>query len=404
MSALLPVYERDLVIVSGKGSKVTDSEGRTYLDFAAGIGVNGLGYGDRKVTAAIRKQAGRVVHASNLYFTQPVIDLAERLAGMAFPARVFFTNSGTEAMEAAIKFARRIGHAEGRTELVAFEKGFHGRTMGALSLTWNERYRKPFEPLVPGVVFRPWDDLNAARAAIGPKTAAVFLEPVQGEGGVRPAPLEFVRGLADLCRERGALLVLDEVQCGLGRTGQLFAFQHAGVRPDILTLAKPLGGGLPLGAVLLREELAGALQVGDHGSTFGGNPVAAAASLAVLDQITREDFLKKVRAKGAALERGLRGLARLHPQSIKEVRGLGLMLGVEMHGSAKAVIHGLRERGVLATRAGENVLRLLPPLSVKRKEIAQLLDALGAVLSSGAGAAAGPAVAVPGPTVGGALG
>ena len=198
--------------------------------------------------------------------------------------------------------------------------------------------------------------------------------------------------------------MLDEVQCGLGRTGQLFAFQHAGVRPDILTLAKPLGGGLPLGAVLLREELAGALQVGDHGSTFGGNPVAAAASLAVLDQITREDFLKKVRAKGAALERGLRGLARLHPQSIKEVRGLGLMLGVEMHGSAKAVIHGLRERGVLATRAGENVLRLLPPLSVKRKEIAQLLDALGAVVSSGAGAAAGPAVAVPGPTVGGALG
>jgi predicted acetylornithine/succinylornithine family transaminase len=407
VSALLPVYERDLVIVSGKGSKVTDAEGRTYLDFAAGIGVNGLGYGDRKVTAAIRRQAGRVVHASNLYFTQPVIDLADRLAKMAFPSRVFFTNSGTEAMEAAIKFARRVGHAQGRTELVAFESGFHGRTMGALSITWKERYRKPFEPLVPGVVFVPWDDLSAARAAIGPKTAAVFLEPVQGEGGVRPAPLDFVRGLADLCRESGALLVLDEVQCGLGRTGLLFAYQHAGVRPDILTLAKPLGGGLPLGAVLLREELAGALQPGDHGSTFGGNPVAAAASLAVLDQITREEFLKKVRSKGATLEKGLRALGRRYPQAVKEVRGLGLMLGVEMHGPAAPVVRGLRERGVLATRAGDDVLRLLPPLSVKRKEIEQLLEALEAVLITGAGAgasAAAPSTPSPAPGLGGALG
>ncbi|HET8646730.1 MAG TPA: aminotransferase class III-fold pyridoxal phosphate-dependent enzyme, partial [Vicinamibacteria bacterium] len=245
MSSLLPVYDRDLVIVSGRGSRLTDAQGHTYLDFAAGIGVNGLGYGDRKVVAAIKRQAGRLVHASNLYFSEPVAALADRLAALSFPSRVFFSNSGTEAIEAAIKFARRMGGTEGRTELVAFERAFHGRTLGALSLTWNERYRAPFEPLVPGVAFRPWDDLSAARTAIGPRTAAVFVEPVQGEGGVRPAPLDFLRGLADLCRESGALLVLDEVQCGLGRTGKLFAYQHAGIRPDRVALAKPLGGGLP---------------------------------------------------------------------------------------------------------------------------------------------------------------
>jgi predicted acetylornithine/succinylornithine family transaminase len=386
-SALLPVYERDLVIVSGKGSRLTDSEGRTYLDFAAGIGVNGLGYGDRTVLAAIKRQAARLIHASNLYYSPPVMELAERLASLSFPARVFFTNSGTEAMEAAIKFARRIGKAAGRTELVAFERAFHGRTLGALSITWNEKYRLPFEPLLPDVVFRPWDDLTAARAAIGPRTAAVFVEPIQGEGGVRPAPLDFLRGLADLCRESGALLVCDEVQCGLGRTGRLFAYQHAGIRPDIVALAKPLGGGLPLGAVLVREELAPAMQPGDHGSTFGGNPVAAAASLAVLDQIAREDFLQKVVRKAATLEQGLRGLARRYPRSIRVVRGLGLMHGVEMHAHAAPVVRGLRDRGVLATRAGENVLRLLPPLTVKRKEIREFVDALDAVLATGAGAA-----------------
>lgn len=391
MSALLPVYERDLVIVSGKGSRVTDAEGRTYLDFAAGIGVNGLGYGDRDVQAAIKRQVGRLVHASNLYFSQPVMALADRLAALTFPSRVFFTNSGTEAMEAAIKFARRIGNPGGRTELVAFERAFHGRTLGALSITWSERYRRPFEPLVPDVLFRPWDDLTAARGAIGPRTAAVFVEPIQGEGGVRPAPLEFLRGLADLCRESGALLVIDEVQCGLGRTGRLFAYQHAGIRPDMVALAKPLGGGLPLGALLVREELAGALQVGDHGSTFGGNPVAAAAALAVLDKVASEDFLRKVARKAALLEQGLRGLARRHPRAIRVVRGLGLMLGVELHGAAAEVVRGLREQGVLATRAGDHVLRLLPPLTIKRKEVREFLDALDRVLASGAGAAPAPA-------------
>jgi predicted acetylornithine/succinylornithine family transaminase len=403
VSALLPVYERDLVIVSGKGTRLTDSEGRTYLDFAAGIGVNGLGYGDRKLLAAIKQQAARLIHSSNLYLSPPVIALADRLRALAFPSRVFFSNSGTEAMEAALKFARRIGKESGRTELVAFERAFHGRTMGALSLTWNERYRAPFEPLVPDVRFCPWDDLTAARNLIGPRTAGVFVEPVQGEGGVRPAPLEFLRGLGDLCRESGALLVLDEVQCGLGRTGRMFAYQHAGIRPDILALAKPLGGGLPLGAVLVREELIGALKVGDHGSTFGGNPVAAAASLVVLDQIGNEAFVAKVAKKGAALVRGLRAASRRHPRSIKMVRGMGLMLGIEMHGPAAEVVRGLRERGILATRAGDNVLRLLPPLNVKRKEITEFLEAFEQVLETGAGQSPAPAASTSTEPAGGAV-
>ena len=384
MSALLPVYERDLVIVSGKGTRVTDQSGKTYLDFAAGLGVNGLGYGERKVLGAIRKQAGRLIHASNLYHTEPVGLLADRLAALAFPSKVFFSNSGTEAVEAAIKFARRIGRPGGRTDLVAFERAFHGRTLGALSLTWNAKYREPFEPLIPGVKFLPWDDLKAAASGIDARTAAVFIEPVQGEGGVRPAPKEFLRGLRDICRDAGALLVSEEVQCGLGRTGKYFAYEHAGIKPDMVTLAKPLGGGLPLGAVLLREDLAGLISAGDHGSTFGGNPVAAAASLVVLDRLTEPGFLAKVEKKAGRLRRGLNRLARQH-DAIKQVRSLGLMVGIEFNGPAAPVVQALRERGVLATRAGEHVLRLLPPLVVKPKEIREFLDVFEAVLATGAG-------------------
>ena len=395
MSALLPVYDRDLVLVSGNGARVTDSEGRTYLDFAAGVGVNGLGYGDRKVLSAIRKQAGKMIHASNLYHNVPATALAERLVSLAFPAKVFFCNSGTEAVEGAIKFARRIGRDQGRTELVAFERSFHGRTLGSLSLTWTERYREPFEPLVPGVRFCPWDDLKQAALVIGPKTAAVFVEPVQGEGGVRVAPAEFLQGLADICRDAGALLVSEEVQCGLGRTGRLFAYEHANLRPDILTLAKPLGGGLPLGAILVREEIAGKIAVGDHGSTFGGNAVAAAAALAVLERLTDDGFLAKVEKRARALRRGLNVLARKH-HAVVQVRSLGLIVGVEFKGSAAPVVKGLRDQGVLATKAGDNVLRLLPPLVIKQKDIRQFLEVLDAVLSTGAGAAAPDATPVKG--------
>jgi predicted acetylornithine/succinylornithine family transaminase len=385
-SALLPIYERDLTLVKGKGSRLWDADGREWLDFAAGIAVNGFGYGDKAIVTAVKKQAERLMHASNLFHTEPGSALAERLVRIAFPSKVFFTNSGTEAWEGAMKFARRIGKEQGRTEYVAFENAFHGRSMGALSTTWTAKYREPFEPLVPGVHFCPLNDLAAAAAAVGDKTAAVMVEPVQGEGGIRPATPDFLRGLESLCRERGALLVFDEIQCGLGRTGKMFAYEHSGVVPDILTLAKPLAGGLPIGAILLREDLAPALHVGEHGSTFGGNPVAAAAALAVLDRLSAPGFLDDVGAKGLYLTRGLRRLAKRHKTAVVDVRGMGLMIGVEFRGAAAPVVKGLRERGILAVKSGEKVLRLLPPLVVKRSEMKRLLDVLGEVLAGGAGA------------------
>jgi predicted acetylornithine/succinylornithine family transaminase len=388
VSALLAVYEKDIVLDHGKGAKLFDKDGRAYLDFAAGIAVNGLGYGDRKVLKAIREQAGKLIHTSNLFHTEPVSALAARLVAAAFPSKVFFSNSGTEAWEGALKFARRIGKEQGRFEYVAFERAFHGRTMGALSTTWSAKYREPFEPLVPGVRFVPWNDLAAVAEAVGPKTAAVLIEPVQGEGGVRPAEAKFLQGLAALCRERGALLAFDEVQCGLGRTGKMFGYQHSGVTPDILTLAKPLGGGLPLGAILLREDLAHHLHVGDHGSTFGGNPVAAAAALVVMDRLEAPGFVDGIAKKGAMLVRGLKALKKKHPNAIAEIRGLGLMIGVEFKGPAGPVLAGLRERSILATKAGDTVLRLLPPLVITRADITTFLLALEAVLDQGAGVAA----------------
>lgn len=380
MSALLPVYEREIVLVRGKGARLFDKEGQAYLDFAAGIAVNGLGYGDRKVLKAIREQADKLIHVSNLFHTEPASALAGRLVALAFPGKVFFCNSGTEAFEAAMKFARRIGKEKGRTEYVCFERAFHGRTMGALSATWNPKYREPFEPLVPGVRFLPWNDLAAVRDAVGDKTAAVMIEPVQGEAGIRVAEAGFMQAIAAIARERGALLVCDEVQCGLGRTGRMFGYQHAGITPDILTLAKPLGGGLPLGAVLLCEELTRHIQVGDHGSTFGGNPVAAAAALVVLDRLTSPGFVEGIARKGAFLLRGLKALKKKYPDLVAEVRGLGLMVGVEFKGEAGPVLKGLRARNILATKAGDKVLRLLPPLVIKRADIKTFLQALEAVL------------------------
>jgi acetylornithine/N-succinyldiaminopimelate aminotransferase len=350
--------------------------------------VNGLGHGDRKVVAAIRQQAGRLIHVSNLYHSEVAQTLAERLVSLSFPAKVFFCNSGTESVESAIKFARRIGKKEGRTEFLAFESSFHGRTMGALSLTWTTKYREPFEPLVPGVTFAPFNDLEGAKGSISAKTAAVVVEPVQGEGGIRAAEPAFLQGLSALCRERGALLIADEVQCGLGRTGRLFAYEHSGITPDILTLAKPLGGGLPMGAVLLREALSSEIRVGDHGSTFGGNPVAAAAALAVLDRLASPGFLEGVARRGERLLRGLRRLARKH-EAIVEARGLGLMVGLELRGEAAPILGALREKGILVAKAGERVLRFLPPLIVRPREIDELLGALEALLGEGLGASKG---------------
>ena len=385
-TALLPIYDRDLTLVKGKGSRLWDKDGREWLDFAAGIAVNGFGYGDRKIVAAIKKQAETLIHASNLFHTEPGSALAERLVKLAFPSKVFFTNSGTEAWEGAMKFARRIGKDEGRTEYVAFEHSFHGRSMGALSTTWTAKYREPFEPLVPGVRFVPRNDLAAVAAVVSGKTAAVMIEPVQGEGGIRPATPEFLKGLQALCRERGALLVFDEIQCGLGRTGKMFAFQHSGVVPDILTLAKPLAGGLPMGAILLRESLRRRPQ----GRAITAPPSEGTRSAP--PRRSRSSTTSRSRASSTTSAPGASTwcvVSRSWPASTRApsptIRGLGLMLGVEFHGEAAPVLKGLREKGILAVKAGDKVLRLLPPLVVKRGEIRQLLAALDEVLATGAG-------------------
>jgi len=378
--ALLPLYDRDLTLVRGKGSTLWTSDDRRFLDFCAGIAVNGLGYGDRAVVKAIKDQAGKLMHISNLYHSEPTSRLAQRLVAMTFPSKVFFGNSGSEANEAAIKFARRVGNEQGRTELFAFERSFHGRTMGVLSLTWTPKYREPFAPLLPDTGFLPWGDLAAVAERVGPKTAAVLVEPVQGEGGLRPASNEFLQGLRRICTERGALLIVDEIQCGFGRTGKMFAYQHADITPDILTVAKPLGGGLPMGATLLAEQFVPKIHVGDHGSTFGGNPVCAAASNAILDRLLAPGFVESVAKKGEQLRRGLKKIARKHKDKIVDVRGLGLMQGVEFKNDASLVVKGLREKGILTIKAGEKVLRLLPPLVIKPAEIREFLAALDAVV------------------------
>jgi predicted acetylornithine/succinylornithine family transaminase len=377
--ALLPLYDRDITLVRGKGSTLWTSDDRRFLDFCAGIAVNGLGYGDRAVVKAIKDQASKLMHISNLYHSEPTSRLAQRLVAMTFPSKVFFGNSGSEANEAAIKFARRVGNEEGRTELFAFDHSFHGRTMGVLSLTATPKYREPFKPLLPDTGFLPWGDLAAIAERVGSKTAAVLVEPVQGEGGLRPASVEFLQGLRKLCTERGALLIVDEIQCGFGRTGKMFAYQHAEITPDILTVAKPLGGGLPMGATLLAERFVPKIHVGDHGSTFGGNPVCAAASHAILDRLTAPGFVESIAKKGEQLRKGLKKIARKHKGKIVDVRGLGLMQGVEFKSDASLVVKGLREKGILTIRAGEKVLRLLPPLVIKPAEIREFLQALDAV-------------------------
>ena len=379
--ALLPLYDRDITLVRGKGSTLWSADDHRFLDFCAGIAVNGLGYGDKAVVKAIREQAGKLMHISNLFHSEPTSRLAQRLVDLTFPSKVFFSNSGSEAGEAAIKFARRIGKEQGRTELFAFDRSFHGRTMGVLSLTSTAKYREPFEPLLPDTGFLPWGDLSAIAERVGPRTAAVLIEPVQGEGGVRPAPVAFLQGLREICTEKGALLIADEIQCGFGRTGKMFAYQHADIVPDILTVAKPLGGGLPMGAAILRDEFVSKIHVGDHGSTFGGNPVCAAASHAILDRLTEPGFIESIAKKGEQLTKGLKKIAKKHKGKITDIRGMGLIQGVEFAGDASAVVKGLKARGVLTVKAGEKVLRLLPPLVIKPAEIREFLTALDAVVA-----------------------
>ena len=372
--AVLPTYARaDVTIVRGEGLRVWDAEGREYLDFGGGIAVVGLGHRHPAVTDAAHAQLDRLWHASNLYWTEPMLRLAGLLSDRLGGAQAFFCNSGAEANEAALKVARK---ATGRTGIVALEGGFHGRTLGALSATGQPAKWVGFGPLVPGMTFARPNDVESLEAAVTPggDLAAIFVEPVLGEGGVIPLEEGFVRAAAEIAREVGALLCVDEVQAGLGRTGTFFAYEQLGIEPDLVTLAKGLANGLPIGALLVRDGVASAIGPGDHGSTFGGNPVACAAACAVVEAID-EELLANVVARGDQLASGLAGVA-----GVREVRGRGLLLAGVLDRDAAAVVDACRERGLLVLTAGSDVLRLLPPLVITEAEADEALSIIGAVL------------------------
>ncbi|CAN0901970.1 Acetylornithine aminotransferase, mitochondrial [Linum grandiflorum] len=378
---LVGTYARaPVVLTSGKGCKLYDLEGREYLDLTSGIAVNALGHCDSDWLKALIDQAGLLTHVSNVYYSVPQVELAKSLVDSSFADRVFFCNSGTEANEAAIKFARKFQKHSSNpeaTEFVSFSHSFHGRTIGALALTSKEQYRTPFEPVMPGVNFVEFGDIEASRKAIQRgKTAAVFVEPVQGEGGIYGAGKEFLQFLRTACDEAGALLVFDEVQCGIGRTGHLWAHKAYGVFPDIMTLAKPLAGGLPIGAVLLTERVASSISYGDHGSTFAGGPLICSAALSVLKKISDPSFLASVTEKGLYFKDLLKQKLGNNPH-VKEIRGAGLIIGVDLDVAASPLVDACREAGLLVLTAGKgNVVRLVPPLVISEQELSQAADIL----------------------------
>jgi predicted acetylornithine/succinylornithine family transaminase len=378
--ALLGVYPHvGPTFVAGDGCELIAADGARYLDLTAGIAVNALGFGHPVVRRAVAEALTTgLVHVSNLYRTEPGERLAEELAGRSFASAVFFCNSGAEANEGAFKFARR---ATGKTDIVAFSGGFHGRLFASLAATDRPDYRRPFEPLLDGVRIVQLGDRDAAEAAIdGTRTAAVIIEPVQGEGGVRPVAAEWLAYLRAVCDERDVALVFDEVQCGLGRTGTLFAYETTDVVPDILTLAKPLAGGLPMGAVLLNERVAAAVRPGDHATTFGGGPLVSTVALAVLQTIGDPAFLAEVRRTGAWLGDRLRQLAERHAR-VREVRGRGLLWGIELDEPAGPFMTAARERGVLLVGAGPTVIRVVPPLVITIPELDRGIGVLEEVLA-----------------------
>ncbi len=383
-----------LAFARGRGARLWDLEGREYLDFVAGIAVVSLGHAHPALVQALADQASRYVHVSNLYYIPEQAQAARRLVERSGLDRVFFCNSGAEANEAAIKLARKWGkqhRGPEAYEIVVAHNSFHGRTLATLAATGNPRYHQGFEPLPAGFRFVPYNDLAAAAAAVGPTTCAVLMEPVQGESGVIPGDPDYLRGLQELCREEGILFMLDEVQTGVGRTGAWFAFQRYGLAPDVVTLAKGLGGGVPVGAVLAREEVAAVFGPGDHGSTFGGNPLSAAAVCAVLETLEAERLVEHAAAVGERLQGQLRALASRQPV-VTEVRGVGLLVAVDLKVEAVAVEASCRQRGLLVNAVRPNTLRLSPPLVVSEEEVDRavriLEEALEAVAAQSPGSAA----------------
>ena len=380
---LIQNYARSAVVMErGKGCWVWDIHGKKYLDFLSGLGVNALGYSHPRILRVLKDQAGKLIHCSNLFYHSYQAPLAAELAKLSGMDRAFFCNSGTEGIEAAIKLARAHGGriSKSKFELVALDNSFHGRTIGALSATGQEKYRKDFEPLVPGFRFVPFNDARALEATVNENTCAILVEPVQGEGGIFEVTKEYLETAARLAAKHKALLILDEIQSGLGRTGDFLAAQAFGVRPDIVVLAKPLAGGLPLGAILVREEVAGDLGAGMHGTTFGGGPLACRVALEFLAVLKKEKLLQNARKTGAYFARRLVALQRKHPM-IRAVRGRGLMLAIDLDRPSKPLAVQALERGLIINSTHDTVLRFLPPLIVDRKLVDKACEILDAILT-----------------------
>ena len=379
---LMHTYTRQpLSIVRGRGTKVYDLEGREYIDFVGGIAVNILGHGHPDLVQAIQRQAAQLIHTSNLYYTEPQVKLAQMLVDHSFADKVFFCNSGAEANEAAIKLARRYSHDKygaGRFEIITMKNSFHGRTMATLTATGQEKVQKGYEPLLPGFSYVAFNNLEELERAVTDKTAAIMLELIQGEGGVYVADREYLKQVRDLCAKRDVLLIFDEVQTGMGRTGTLFAYEQLGVKPDIMTLAKGLGGGVPIGACLATDSVAQAFSPGSHASTFGGNPLACVAGLTVCRILLEGQVLDHAYRMGEYFAKGLSDCKEQH-RVVREVRGLGLLQGIELDMDGKAVVSECLARGILINATGEHVLRFVPPLIITQLEIDRLLNTLAQI-------------------------
>ncbi len=385
ISAVLPTYNRaPLTFVSGAGSWLVEADGRRFLDLGAGIAVNCLGHAHPALTKALNDQAGQVWHLSNLYNIPAQQALADKLVDATFADTVFFTNSGTEACELAVKMARKYWFEKGedRSEIITFSGSFHGRSSAGIAAAGSEKMTKGFGPLLPGFTHLEFGDHDALKAAITDKTAAILIEPVQGEGGIRPVPDQCLKGLRDLCDETGALLILDEVQCGVGRTGKLFAHEWSGISPDIMMVAKGIGGGFPLGAVLATENAALGMTAGTHGSTYGGNPLGCAVGNAVMDIVATDDFLAEVNRKAGLLRQKLEGLVADNPDVFESVRGSGLMLGLKCKATNTDVVAAGYAQEILTVPAADNVIRLLPALNITDADIAAATDRLDAAAKS----------------------
>lgn len=382
---VMNTYKRTpLFIVKGRGNRIYDSEGKEYIDFVSGLAVNNLGHCNPRVTVAFQKQAQKLVHTSNLFYTEPQVKLAKLLVENSFAGKVFFCNSGAEANEAAIKLVRKYFKEKGsyRYEIITAYNSFHGRTLATLTATGQERFQKGFEPLMPGFSYVPYNDPDAVEKAITEKTAAVMVEPIQGEGGVNVPDDDYLKRLRKICDSSGILLVLDEVQTGIGRTGRLFAYQHAGIEPDIMTLAKGLGNGLPIGAMLAKDAIAQAFTPGSHASTFGGTPLVCSAAVEVIKTLTEDEvILENCRRMGRYLWEELSDLKEKHPRTIKDVRGKGLLLGMELHIKGEEIVQECLKKGVVINCTMERILRFLPPLDINQMDINTLIDTLSEIFS-----------------------